>query len=157
MNGDNIIRILNEAGKQKDEDVVRVVPGEVVKTDPLEVKISSKITLDEDFIEMLNGSKRKLKKGQKLNLVKMAGGQLFVGVLNKNEDFDELEERVEKLEGRADKLEDRCKALEDRCKDIEGDVSALQTLTSTQGTTISGHTTELANHETRITTLEGKV
>ncbi len=50
----------------------------VVDTTPLKVKIADNFTIDDDFIEFGNKKIENIEKGDKLILLRQAGGQLFL-------------------------------------------------------------------------------
>lgn len=81
MQNDSLIQIIKKISRQEREASVPsdLTIGIVAKANPLEIKISSKITLDSDFFYLTQTAKnRSLSVGDKVAMLRESGGQMYL-------------------------------------------------------------------------------
>lgn len=81
MQNESLIQIIKKISKQEREASVPsdLVIGIVAKISPLEIKISSKITIDSDFFYLTQtANNRSLAVNDKVAMLRMSGGQMYL-------------------------------------------------------------------------------
>lgn len=81
MQNESLIQIIKKISKQEREASVPsdLVIGTVAKISPLEIKISSKITIDSDFFYLTQtANNRSLAVNDKVAMLRMSGGQMYL-------------------------------------------------------------------------------
>ena len=77
----NLLQIIKKICKEERQSSMPCdyILGTVTKADPLKIKISAKITLDEDFFDLTATAKKvKLAKGDQVAILQAQGGQKFL-------------------------------------------------------------------------------
>lgn len=80
MANDNLIQLIKRIALDavKSSKPCDIITGIVEKSDPLEIKISEKVTLDRDFFYMTKTTMEcGLKKGDKVAIMRANGGQKY--------------------------------------------------------------------------------
>ncbi len=55
-----------------------VILGRVQKLSPINISVSQKIILDEDFLDITSTAKKNMKEGSRVLMIRQAGGQRYV-------------------------------------------------------------------------------
>lgn len=80
MNDEDLLAVIKMAAMEavQASKPADVVYGDIVSSNPLQVKMDQKLTLSQDFLVVPNELKENLKKGKKVILIQKAGGQRYV-------------------------------------------------------------------------------
>ncbi len=80
MNDEDLLAVIKMAAMEavQASKPADVVYGDIVSSNPLQVKMDQKLALSQDFLVVPNELKENLKKGKKVILIQKAGGQRYV-------------------------------------------------------------------------------
>lgn len=80
MNDEDLLAVIKMAAMEavQASKPADVVYGDIVSSNPIQVKLDQKLTLSKDFLIIPNELKLNIKKGKKVIMIQKAGGQRYV-------------------------------------------------------------------------------